>query len=254
MSGETKLLTSQDFEGSGIHDLTVIETKICLLTVNGGIEPDVIAKSLGISKTKINQILKKPEIEKFINHLKKKLTVNAVQNTTNQLKALQDKAFVTLIERFDEPDHTRDLPPDALPEQIKLYYQGYARYTPMDKVAKIYETVSKMAIENSPDSARNEAEDKDFESRVRGRFEERRTKTKKMIEIAQKKGIDPSALADIMGDDLYDIDGEGRVTKAENKQPQQTHIIEETEVIERTVTIEGSSDDINSLSAFNPKR
>lgn len=247
MTGETKLISNDELDASSIHDLNTLEVKICLFIVNGGMSPDVVAQNLGITKNKINQIMKKPETQAFVNYLKKKLTVNAIQTTTNQLKALQDKAFSALIERFDDPDHTRDLPADALPEQIKLYYQGYARYTPLDKVHKIYESVAKMNIENTPESEKNNDEDISFEKRVRARFEEKKIKQKRFLEAAQQKGIPSSQLADLIGGEFLDVGPDGSVQILDHKQSDEA----DYEVVERTVTVEGTPEDINKLSLFN---
>lgn len=184
-------------------------------------DPSEIAHGLYIKPAKHKKIRENPNVQRYINYLKRtvhKMDLSIIRSRHGQLL---DKMYLEMASRFQDVDIDRmnELNLESTSERA-LYLKRYAEFASFKDMGEMYfKFMNMFGIQE--DSIEKEDED-EFLLSIRSKFHVREMKRKGMIQAMQQRGVDISNMFDII-----EVDDNGMMSGFVTEAPQTGTVIEQ---------------------------
>jgi len=138
-------LSISDSSYNPLDHLCLKAQKVANLKLLTNLADSQIAKRVGLSTRKYNELISDIHFENFVKQLQHKLDDQDFGKLVKaQERHLRDRMFEEVASRFEDPDPDNDLPKDATIEERAMYAKRFAKNSDFKDLMRIWSQMDKM--------------------------------------------------------------------------------------------------------------
>lgn len=194
-----------------IESLSPDQLKFARMFVTTSMSAQDVGAHLGVSKRKVGRWKNDDNVKLYMDHLKKRLHQDDLENAKAQNRFLREQMWKELSTRFEKFDEDK-LPDDISVTEKTMRMKRHAEFAEFKDLMKLFKDVDDRTQRDSENSQESIERD-EFVRNVRRRFHKRTLRRKRKDEVLKENGINPDKMFDTIA-----INSDGTVNMEETKE------------------------------------